>query len=43
MYKFKKHIETIANVNEKDWLIFSSHLYKREFSKKKHISRSWSN
>ena len=34
MYKFRKYIETIASVNEKDWLNFSSHLQKREFSKK---------
>lgn len=34
MVKFRKYIETIANVNEKDWLVFSSRLKKREFSKK---------
>ncbi len=34
MYKFRKHIETIADVNDKDWLVFSSRLKKREFSKK---------
>ena len=34
MEKFRKHIETLANVNEKDWLVFSSYLKKREFPKK---------
>jgi len=34
MYKFRKYIETIANVNEKDWLLFSSYLKKREIAKK---------
>lgn len=35
MYKIREYIEAIANVNEKDWLIFSSRLKKREFSKKR--------
>jgi len=34
MHNFRKYIESIANVNEKDWLVFSSCLKKREFSKK---------
>lgn len=34
MKKFRKHIETIANVSEKDWSVFSSLLKKREISKK---------
>lgn len=34
MYKFREYIETFANVNEKDWLLFSSYLKKREFAKK---------
>ncbi len=34
MHKFREYIEAIANVNENDWLVFSSHLKKREFSKK---------
>jgi len=34
MYKFREHIKTIADVNEKDWLIFSSYLKKRAFLKK---------
>ena len=34
MNEFKKYIETFANVNEKDWLVFSSYLQKREYSKK---------
>ena len=34
MHKLRKYIETIAAVNEKDWLLFSSRLEKRAFSKK---------
>ena len=34
MHKIKKYIESIASVSEKDWLIFSSRLKKRSFSKK---------
>lgn len=34
MNKFKEYIETIANVTEKDWLVFSSYLKKREIEKK---------
>lgn len=34
MYKFRKHIESLANLNEKDWQLFSSYLKKREFAKK---------
>ena len=34
MKNFKKYIETIASVNEKDWSVFSSLLKKREISKK---------
>ena len=34
MHKFRKYIEGIANINEKDWLVFSSYLKKREFVKK---------
>ena len=34
MKNFKKYIETIASVNEKDWSIFSSLPKKREISKK---------
>ncbi|WP_396603334.1 Crp/Fnr family transcriptional regulator [Algibacter sp. R77976] len=34
MHQFREYIETMAHVNEKDWQIFSSHLQKREFSKK---------
>ena len=34
MNNFRKYIETIADVTEKDWLVFSSYLKKREFSKK---------
>jgi len=34
MKNFKKYIETIASVNEKDWSIFSSLSKKREISKK---------
>lgn len=34
MEEFRKHIGTIANVSNKDWLIFSSFLKKREYPKK---------
>ena len=34
MKNFKRYTETIANVNEKDWSVFSSLLKKREISKK---------
>jgi CRP-like cAMP-binding protein len=34
MYKLRKYIETFANIDEEDWLLFSSHLKKREFAKK---------
>ena len=34
MSNFRTYLETIADVNEKDWLVFSSLLKKREFSKK---------
>ena len=34
MKKFKKYIETIAKVDQKDWFIFSSLLKKRKISKK---------
>ena len=33
MNKYRKYIETIADVNDKDWLFFSSRLIKREFPK----------
>lgn len=34
MDNFRKYIETIADVDEKDWLVFSSRLKKRVFTKK---------
>ena len=34
MNNFRKYLETLADVNEKDWLVFSSLLKKREFPKK---------
>ena len=34
MHKFRKYIETFANVTDKDWLIFTSFLKKRNFAKK---------
>ena len=34
MQEFRKHIETIAQVSDEDWLIFSSFLKIREFPKK---------
>jgi CRP-like cAMP-binding protein len=34
MNNFRKYIETIAEINEKDWLFFSARLKKRTFSKK---------
>ncbi|ARV05405.1 CarD family transcriptional regulator [Polaribacter sp. SA4-10] len=34
MQKFRKYIESIATINDEDWLFFSSLLKKREFSKK---------
>ena len=33
MNKYRKYIETIADVNDNDWLFFSSRLIKREFPK----------
>jgi CRP-like cAMP-binding protein len=37
MYSFKKYVETIGPINEKDWRLFSSFLEKREFAKKSSI------
>jgi len=34
MHKLRKYIEKIADVDDKDWLFFSSRLEKREISKK---------
>lgn len=34
MYSFKKYVETIGPISEKDWRLFSSFLEKRVFAKK---------
>lgn len=34
MHKFKEYIETMADITDKDWLIFSAHLKKRVLPKK---------
>ena len=34
MINFRKHIEQFAKIEDSDWLVFSSYLEKRTFSKK---------
>ncbi len=39
MDELKKYLETLLNINEKDWMIFSSKLIRKEFQKKSTIIR----